>query len=437
VANETRRTRLASVAVGTIAVLAGVGPLLGAPAAGATPGAGRTSTTTTTSTIVRRDTTTRPTAPAAPPTTVAAAADPAFQPQEGSAEESRLLALLAAADAQRRQLDAQIADAEARVAALEADLATARAEQAAAQSTAADLATREDDAARALDAARARLDRAAVTAYVRGPADANRFVNLLLHGSSTDLAVADGYTAEVVSSRTDAARRAREAKAEVAALRSQADRASTDAAARTADTEARAQAAASAQVALDGLRQQVASHTADAEKLKGLVFASKGVFEAQIALLQRESDATATLLRGLQGGQAPAAAGRGTLVAPIPGAAVTSPFGPRVHPVFGDVRMHTGVDFAATEGTPIHAAADGVVASAAMTEGYGNMTVITHPGAIATVYAHQSQLLVVAGQQVRRGDVIGAVGCTGSCTGPHLHFEVRVDGTPVDPMGWL
>src|SRR5262249_14059545 len=108
-----------------------------------------------------------------------------------------------------------------------------------------------------------------------------------------------------------------------------------------------------------------------------------------------------------------------------------------IHPIYGDSRLHTGADLAATTGTPIHAAAAGDVISAGWLGGYGNATIIDHGGGIATLYGHQSALLVAAGQHVEKGQVIGRVGRTGSCTGPHLHFEVRVNGNPVDPMPYL
>jgi murein DD-endopeptidase MepM/ murein hydrolase activator NlpD len=138
-----------------------------------------------------------------------------------------------------------------------------------------------------------------------------------------------------------------------------------------------------------------------------------------------------------QGGQTLVPSGHGVLAVPIPGAPITSGFGPRVHPIYGDVRVHTGVDFGASYGTAIHAAADGVVVSAGPLGGYGNATVIDHGNGLATLYGHQSSIIVSPGQHVSRGQVIGYVGCTGLCTGPHLHFEVRVRGTPVDPMQYL
>ncbi|HEY3050634.1 MAG TPA: peptidoglycan DD-metalloendopeptidase family protein [Gaiellaceae bacterium] len=99
-------------------------------------------------------------------------------------------------------------------------------------------------------------------------------------------------------------------------------------------------------------------------------------------------------------------------------------------------RMHTGIDIAVPYGTPIHAAASGSVIFAGWMGGYGNFVIIDHGGGMATAYAHQSSI-AVGGGTVSQGQVIGYVGCTGHCFGPHLHFEVRINGSPVDPMGYL
>ncbi len=116
---------------------------------------------------------------------------------------------------------------------------------------------------------------------------------------------------------------------------------------------------------------------------------------------------------------------------------VTSLFGPRVHPIFGNTRMHRGIDIAAPYGTPIVAAGDGTVILASVWGGFGKAVVIDHGGGLTTVYAHQSRIAVSVGQKVKRGQVIGYVGCTGYCTGPNTHFETRESGTPVDPMKYL
>ena len=163
----------------------------------------------------------------------------------------------------------------------------------------------------------------------------------------------------------------------------------------------------------------------------------KAEFQSQISLLQAESSGITQQLLGLQTGQTPLPPGSGQLSFPVPGARITSPFGPRVHPIFGDSRMHTGIDIGAGAGTPIRAAADGVVVHAGSRGGYGNATIIDHGNSLATLYAHQSVIHVAEGQRVTRGMVIGNVGCTGYCTGPHLHFEARVNGTPVNPVPYF
>jgi murein DD-endopeptidase MepM/ murein hydrolase activator NlpD len=118
------------------------------------------------------------------------------------------------------------------------------------------------------------------------------------------------------------------------------------------------------------------------------------------------------------------------LIWPVQGP-VTSPFGMR----WG--RMHEGIDIGVPYGTPIHAAASGTVIYAGWMSGYGNLIVIDHGGGLATAYAHQSAFATSNGQTVTQGQTIGYVGCTGHCFGPHLHFEVRVNGQPVDPLGYL
>jgi murein DD-endopeptidase MepM/ murein hydrolase activator NlpD len=120
----------------------------------------------------------------------------------------------------------------------------------------------------------------------------------------------------------------------------------------------------------------------------------------------------------------------GGLIWPVNGP-VTSPFGMR----WG--RMHEGIDIGASYGTPIRAAAGGRVIIAGWVSGYGNVVYIDHGGGLSTGYAHQSRMAVSVGQEVSQGQVIGYVGCTGHCFGPHLHFEVRVNGVAVDPLGYL
>lgn len=122
---------------------------------------------------------------------------------------------------------------------------------------------------------------------------------------------------------------------------------------------------------------------------------------------------------------------------PLNGLHMTSDFGMRMHPILGGYRMHAGIDLAAPTGTPIYATADGVVERAEWTGGYGLMVELGHGGDLETRYGHMSRLNVAAGQQVRRGEIIGYVGATGRATGPHLHYEVRVAGMAVNPAPYM
>ncbi len=137
----------------------------------------------------------------------------------------------------------------------------------------------------------------------------------------------------------------------------------------------------------------------------------------QILAAQTHSSVTST----------PSSAG---LIWPVNGP-ITSPFGPR----WGS--FHAGIDIGVPTGTPIHAAAAGTVIYCGEESGYGNLVVLDNGGNLATAYAHQSAIAVACGQHVDQGQVIGYVGCTGHCTGPHLHFEVRINGQAVDPLGYL
>ena len=106
-----------------------------------------------------------------------------------------------------------------------------------------------------------------------------------------------------------------------------------------------------------------------------------------------------------------------------------------MHPVLKVNKFHAGVDIGAPSGATIVAAGDGTVISAGYNGGYGNMTMIDHGNGLVTMYGHQSRISVSVGQKVKKGQTIGAVGSTGMSTGPHLHFECRVNGEPRDPLG--
>jgi murein DD-endopeptidase MepM/ murein hydrolase activator NlpD len=149
---------------------------------------------------------------------------------------------------------------------------------------------------------------------------------------------------------------------------------------------------------------------------------------------RREAERRARQLAGEP--VAPISGAPGSVMWPVSGP-ITSGFGMRNHPVFGRFIMHAGIDIAAAQGTTIAAAATGRIILAQYAGNCGNMITIDHGGGMATNYCHLSQIFVGVGQDVTRGQAIGAVGMTGDATGPHLHFEVRINGRPVDPLGYL
>jgi murein DD-endopeptidase MepM/ murein hydrolase activator NlpD len=199
--------------------------------------------------------------------------------------------------------------------------------------------------------------------------------------------------------------------------------------ARQAQTVETRDALVGAQQSLDSTRQQklvalsslTASERAEAGEIDALQAVSASLGD-QIRAAQAKAAAQS---QGTD--QTPSSSG---LIWPVSGP-ITSPFGWR----WG--RMHQGIDIGVGYGTPIHAAAAGTVIYCGWEEGYGNLVVIDHGGGLATAYAHQESIAVTCGQQVSQGQVIGYVGATGHATGPHLHFEVRINGNPVDPLGYL
>lgn len=128
--------------------------------------------------------------------------------------------------------------------------------------------------------------------------------------------------------------------------------------------------------------------------------------------------------------------GSGALIWPVNGV-VTSPYGYRTHPIFGTTIYHSGMDIGVDYGTPVHAADGGVVVEAGWISGYGYAVIIDHGNGLSTLYGHNQELAVSEGQSVSQGQVIAYAGSTGNSTGPHVHFEVRANGDPVDPSAYL
>ncbi|MEM9218064.1 MAG: peptidoglycan DD-metalloendopeptidase family protein [Cyanobacteria bacterium P01_F01_bin.150] len=184
---------------------------------------------------------------------------------------------------------------------------------------------------------------------------------------------------------------------------------------------------------------QKAEYEAQAQEQQTLVSRlqdDRQALEAAEAQLARDSENIGALIQQrISAAQGPVR-GTGQMVFPV-NASITSNFGTRVHPILGYRRFHSGVDFGAASGSPIWSADAGVVIFAGWYGGYGRAVIVNHGGGITTLYGHTSQVYVAEGQAVEQGQAIAAVGSTGLSTGPHLHFEVRQNGTPVNPMNYL
>lgn len=208
---------------------------------------------------------------------------------------------------------------------------------------------------------------------------------------------------------------------------------------------------------IDLIREQLLAQKADyqtqtqlQEQLIGRLNSDRHALDAAETQLEKDSQALGLLIQQkVQEATAKEEAGvktnsgksiivHGTGMLAYPSDAPTSsPFGWRMHPILGYRRFHAGLDFAASYGSTIRAADSGTVIFAGWYGGYGRAVIINHGHGMTTLYGHTSELYVSEGQTVQRGQAIGAVGSSGFSTGPHLHFEVRRDGTPVDPMGFL
>ena len=358
------------------------------------------------------------------------------QVAEASAEEAALLGRIDTVRQRKLTLDRELSGIEAQIRSTEGELSVAEANltrvERELKTTQAKLRSTEERLAGARNDLRDR----AVAAYVGQP---NADVAGIALGvkSLRQLSALRIYYRTIVQDQQEKVDRFRGLREEIDDLREELDASRVAA---SADRDAIAKTKSSLEGAKRSraqLRRDVAAQEVAHQELLGEVKGRIAEFESKIKTLRRESDAIAARLRSIQAGQGKTVVGRGVLTHPIPGARITSSYGSRVHPIFLTPRMHTGIDYGSSSGTSIRAAANGKVIFASKYGGYGNATIIDHGGSLATLYAHQSSMLVEEGQRVTKGQVIGRVGSTGFSTGPHLHFEVRVSGSPVDPMKYL
>ncbi len=360
----------------------------------------------------------------------------------------------AAAEARAKDLSSQIASLEDRMQAIEADIAAladdisraeARTRKLQAEVTAlrAEVTVKES----AIASTQAEYDRQSALLAARlqetyKNGDSFLFELLLTSHDLDDLLTRAALAQRIIKQNQDTARELKDTRIALEAARDELTRTlqavdlkRAEAAAeerRLKDLRSRHRARlAEQQAAQKEMRRLFAENKAEAKRLRELAEAE----EAESARIARELYGTGS---GYFAGQ---------MAWPVPGFyRIASPYGYRIHPILGVRKLHTGVDIGrnldpprSIDGATIVAAGDGEVICAGWRGGYGNTVIIDHGNGVATLYAHQQPggIIVSVGQHVERGQPIGHVGSTGLSTGPHLHFEVRINGTPVDPMRYL
>lgn len=372
-------------------------------------------------------------------------------------------------DQRKKSVQSQIRGARSQVEALSATAAAAAAALTSAQSALSVAQAEVDDTLRALALARARdetigIELQAAIGRERGVqaevatvrtrmSDTQRLVGLIARqtyqqgGSLSELSVAlQAQSLDDFAGRLQAVQSVARAQnalfAQLAVDR--ADLAAKQAAleAARADVEQRKLASAQQVRTVAALSQQaqtararVASLVAQRQSALQAVAAARAGELQKLTQLQAEQRRIDALIaaRASRGSGNPS----GELLWPVDGAPLTQGVGARIHPVYGYKSCHTGIDLGASTGAPIRAAASGVVLSTSAGGAYGNLTLIDHGDGLTTFYAHQTAFAVSPGQRVSRGQVIGYVGSTGWVTGPHLHFEVHINGVPYNPLGWF
>jgi murein DD-endopeptidase MepM/ murein hydrolase activator NlpD len=342
-------------------------------------------------------------------------------------ETEKLEKQIGALEAELETLGTQIGTASARRANLDSQIELLRAEASAREAQIADLQFQYDQRS---DALAARVD----TYYRTG--DWAYIEMLLTSESLADLVQRTEFVTMLIRDDEDAATELDASR--VALEQANAELARTMEAVQTKRTEIRAEELGLKTLQSSRDVKRAAEQAVQNQKAALLAQTKKNVARLRAMALaeEQESARIAELLRG--GGSHGSGKYAGTFAWPTPGYThVSSPFGMRMHPILHVRKMHTGIDIHVPYGARIVAAGSGKVIYAGYNGGYGNFTMIDHGDGLVTCYAHQSKILVSKGQHVTEGDTIGKVGSTGMSTGAHLHFEVRVNGTPKNPLNYL
>jgi murein DD-endopeptidase MepM/ murein hydrolase activator NlpD len=356
--------------------------------------------------------------------------------EAASAEEGRLLAELDRLDGQVADLDTQVSELDVELRDQQTQLSEASAALDAASGEVAAADRRYEETSDQLEAALRVLRDQAVSEFVEG-GEGGSLDEYLRADDLRELRAVREYADAALEHSAEVVDEVDRLREELGDRRREAERAEDAAAEAREVAEERREAVVVARESVVDVRDQAAAVAATRTEVLDRVRARRSTYEAELAAIDAVSSSIAGALAARQAGQLPGAVVPGMLRVPLRGARLTSPFGLRVHPIYGTTRLHAGMDLAAPSGTPVKAAADAVVVRAGVHGGFGNLVVLDHGGALATLYGHLSRIDVRPGDLVQRGDPIGAVGSTGASTGPHLHFEVRVSGAPVDPMPYL
>jgi len=352
------------------------------------------------------------------------------QISEASAAEAAALADLAEIRGRRAVIEARVAELETQKAAAEAKLAPLEAEEARLVAEHAALQAQVAATEAKLADAQDKLDRTAAGLYMaerRGAA-----YDVVFTAEPDEIVSQQQYLDRISEKRRRIVDRVTVLRNDLESQRKQLEKQKAAAEALAAEARAARDQIAALVAELEPARQQAAAEAAAEETALYVIRSNKAQYEGELAAMQATSGSIGGRLRarGGSGGGAPCEA------RPVPGP-ITSGYGPRYHPILHYNRMHTGADMRAGSGTPIRACRSGEVIISGSQGGYGNAVVIDHGGGMGTLYAHQSQLAVSVGDFVQAGQIIGYVGTTGMSTGPHLHFEVRLSGNPVDPTPYL